>query len=224
MREMQMLKPQLLQAIPNVEEFLRFCDVREYSNRTTILREGEQSDKLYLIMDGSVSVLVEDEQDEDHKMVVSYLNLGDFFGEMGLFGTEDDSRSAEVTTREASKIAEISYERFMKIKAQFPDILFGIASQMANRLRKTTYKLKNLAFVDVSGRIAHTLMELSKQPDAMTHPEGMQIKITRQELGKIAGCSREMAGRVLKALELEGLVSVSGKTIVVFAKREPKGD
>lgn len=211
-----MLRPQLLQAIPNVEEFLRFCDIREYPNRATILREGEQSGKLYLLLDGSVSVMVEDEQDEDHKMVVSYLNLGDFFGEMGLFGPEDEASSAEVTTREPSKIAEISYERFIKIKTQFPDILFGIAAQMANRLRKTTYKLKNLAFVDVSGRIAHTLMDLSKQPDAMTHPDGMQIKITRQELGKIAGCSREMAGRVLKTLEAEGLVSVSGKTIVVY--------
>lgn len=214
-----MLRPQLLQAIPNVEEFLRFCEIRDYPNRTTLLREGEQSDKLYLILDGSVSVMVEDEQDEDHRLVVSYLNLGDFFGEMGLFGSEDEARSAEVTTKEASKIAEISYERFMKIKAQFPDILFGIAAQMATRLRKTTFKLKNLAFVDVSGRIAHTLMDLSKQPDAMTHPDGMQIKITRQELGKIAGCSREMAGRVLKALELDGLVSVAGKTIVVFDAR-----
>ncbi len=214
-----MLRPQLLQAIPNVEEFLRFCEIREYPNRSTILREGETGDKLYLILDGSVSVMVEDEQEEGHKMVVSYLNLGDFFGEMRLFAQEEESRSAEVTTRDASKIAEISYERFLKIKAQFPDILFAIATQMANRLRKTTYKLKNLAFVDVSGRIAHTLMDLSKQPDAMTHPDGMQIKITRQELGKIAGCSREMAGRVLKNLEEEGLVSVSGKTIVVFDAR-----
>lgn len=213
-----MLRPQLLQAIPNVEDFLRFCEIREYGKAKTILREGEQSDKLYLILDGSVSVMVEDEQDEDHKMVVSYLNLGDFFGEMGLFGTDEASRSAEVLTREASKIAEISYERFMKIKGQFPDILFGIAAQMAVRLRKTTFKLKNLAFVDVSGRIAHTLIDLSKQPDAMTHPDGMQIKITRQELGKIAGCSREMAGRVLKALEAEGLVDVAGKTIVVYAR------
>ncbi len=211
-----MLRPQLLQAIPNVEDFLRFCETKEYAKGKTILREGEKSEKLYLILDGSVSVMVEDEQDEDHKMVVSYLNLGDFFGEMGLFGEEEETSSAEVITREASKIAEISYERFIKIKSQFPDILFGIASQMSNRLRKTTFKLKNLAFVDVSGRIAHTLIDLSKQPDAMTHPEGMQIKITRQELGKIAGCSREMAGRVLKTLEQEGLVAVAGKTIVVY--------
>jgi CRP/FNR family cyclic AMP-dependent transcriptional regulator len=47
----------------------------------------------------------------------------------------------------------------------------------------------------------------------------MQIKITRQELGKIVGCSREMAGRVLKNLEQDGLVSVSGKTMVVFGTR-----
>jgi CRP/FNR family cyclic AMP-dependent transcriptional regulator len=53
----------------------------------------------------------------------------------------------------------------------------------------------------------------------MTHPDGMQIKITRQELGKIVGCSREMAGRVLKNLEQDGLVSVSGKTMVVFGTR-----
>ena len=54
----------------------------------------------------------------------------------------------------------------------------------------------------------------------MTHPEGMQIRITRQELGKIVGCSREMAGRVLKALRQDGLIEVAGKTIVVL--REPK--
>ena len=53
----------------------------------------------------------------------------------------------------------------------------------------------------------------------MTHLDGMQIKITRQELGKIVGCSREMAGRVLKSLEEDGLVAVSGKTMVVYGTR-----
>ena len=60
------------------------------------------------------------------------------------------------------------------------------------------------------------LLDLCKEPDAMTHPDGMQIRITRQELGRIVGCSREMVGRVLKTLEEQHLISVSGKTIVVF--------
>ena len=56
-------------------------------------------------------------------------------------------------------------------------------------------------------------------PDAMRHPDGMQIKVSRQELSRLVGCSREMAGRVLKVLEEQGLVSASGKTIVVYNAR-----
>ncbi|MDH5370818.1 MAG: helix-turn-helix domain-containing protein, partial [Gammaproteobacteria bacterium] len=46
-----------------------------------------------------------------------------------------------------------------------------------------------------------------------------QIRITRQEIGKIVGCSREMVGRVLKSMEEQELISVKGKTIVVFGTR-----
>jgi len=59
----------------------------------------------------------------------------------------------------------------------------------------------------------------SSEPDAMTHPDGMLIRITRQELGRIVGCSREMVGRVLKDLKEDHLISVSGKSIVVFGTR-----
>lgn len=216
-----MIKPQIINAIPNVEAFLRHCQRQDYKAKSVIMRQGEQSDSLYLILDGSVSVMVEDEADHDHKMVVSYLNPGDFFGEMGLFGEEEEEevRSAMIMAKTQCEVAEISYERFHQIRSQFPDILFAIARQMGVRLRQTTRKLKDLAFVDVSGRIAQTLLDLCKEPDAMTHPDGMQIKITRQELGKIVGCSREMAGRVLKTLEQDGLVSVAGKTMVVFGTR-----
>jgi len=213
------LKPYITNTIPNVENFLRHCNRRAYRSKHIILEEGDDSDFLYLILEGSVSVMLQDENDPDHMMVVSYLNPGDFFGEMGLFGANEEVRSAMVMAREQCEVAEISYERFHQIRSQFPDILFAIARQMGVRLRQTTRKLKDLAFVDVSGRIAHTLLDLCKQPDAMTHPDGMQIKVTRQELGKIVGCSREMAGRVLKTLEEEGLVSASGKTMVVFGTR-----
>ena len=214
-----MIKPQIVNAIPTVENFLRHCQRQDHKSKSIIVREGELSDSLFLILDGSVSVQVEDENDKDHKMVVSYLNAGDFFGEMGLFSEEDEMRSAVIVARTQCEVAEISYERLHQIRGQFPDILFAIAKQMSNRLRHTTAKLKDLAFVDVSGRVAHTLLDLSRQPDAMTHPEGMQIKVTRQELGKIVGCSREMAGRVLKSLEQEGLVAVAGKTMVVHGTR-----
>jgi CRP/FNR family cyclic AMP-dependent transcriptional regulator len=97
--------------------------------------------------------------------------------------------------------------------------LFSVAKQIAKRLRETTQKASDLAFLSVTGRITQVLKDLAKQPDAMTHPDGMQIKITRQEIGRIAVCSREMAGRVIKELENHGLITVAGKTIVLLGAR-----
>src|SRR5690606_32352042 len=97
--------------------------------------------------------------------------------------------------------------------------LFSLSKQVAKRLRDTTRKVGDLAFLDVTGRVARTLLDLCKQPDAMTHPDGMQIKITRQEIGRIVGCSREMVGRVLKTLEDQELISARGKTMVIYGAR-----
>src|SRR6195952_608958 len=98
-------------------------------------------------------------------------------------------------------------------------LIFELATQLATRLDRTNRKLGDLAFVDVTGRVAHAIMDLCGEPDAMTHPEGMQIKVSRQELSRLVGCSRDMAGRVLKVLEEQGLLRATGKTIVVFNAR-----
>lgn len=202
--------------INNAELFLSHCSRRKFPAKNTIVCSGDVSDTLFYIIDGSVTVLLEDE--EGKEMIVTYLNKGDFFGEMGLFDQEE-TRSAWIKTKTACEIAEISYEKFAELSKQEPSFLFELSSQMAKRLKDTTQKVGDLAFLDVTGRVARTLLELCKQPDAMSHPDGMQIKITRQEIGRIVGCSREMAGRVLKTLEEQGLVSVSGKTMVVFGTR-----
>ena len=93
-----------------------------------------------------------------------------------------------------------------------------LSAQMASRLQVTSEKWATSPS-DVTGRIAQTLLNLAKQPDAMTHPDGMQIKITRQEIGQIVGCSRETVGRILKMLEDQNLISAHGKTIVVYGTR-----
>ncbi len=205
------------QADATLERFLEHCHRRRYPSKSTIICAGDKPDILYFIVKGSVTVLIED--DEGREIVLAYLNEGDFFGEMGLFDTSEEGRSAWVRARTECELAEISYSRFRQLAQEDADILFALSTQMATRLRDTSRKVSDLAFLDVTGRIAGTLLDLTKQPDAMTHPDGMQIKITRQELGRIVGCSREMAGRVLKNLEEQGLISVAGKTIVVFGTR-----
>lgn len=202
--------------ISDLDNFLAHCHRRKYPAKSTIIYAGDESDALYYIIRGSVTVIIED--DEGREMIMAYLNEGDFFGEMGLFD-QAAGRSAWIKAKTECEVAEISYSKFRELAKEDAEILFAVSAQVAGRLRATTRKVGDLAFLDVTGRVARTLMDLCKQPEAMTHPDGMQIKITRQEIGRIVGCSREMVGRVLKNLEEQGLIAVKGKTMVVFGTR-----
>jgi CRP/FNR family cyclic AMP-dependent transcriptional regulator len=201
---------------PLLQWFLTHCHVRKVPTKNIIIHAGDQPESLYFVVAGSLTVYIED--DDGRELVLAYLNAGDFFGEMGLF-EELDARSAWVRTKEISEVAEISYARFKSLYEEKPELLLRLSGQMAKRLSVTSQKVGDLAFLDVTGRVAHALLDLAKQPTAMTHPDGMQIKITRQELGRIVGCSREMVGRVLKALQEQGHIDVAGKTMVIHDAR-----
>jgi len=208
------IKPNSL--IPDVDSFLAHCHRRKYPSKSTIIYAGDDSDALYYITKGTVMVIIED--DDGREMIMAYLNEGDFFGEMGLFD-KTANRSAWIRAKTECEVAEISYSKFKQLAKEDADILFAVSAQISGRLRATTRKVGDLAFLDVTGRVARTLIDLCKQPEAMTHPDGMQIKITRQEIGRIVGCSREMVGRVLKNLEEQGLIQVKGKTMVIYGTR-----
>jgi CRP/FNR family cyclic AMP-dependent transcriptional regulator len=206
---------------PALDAFLHVCHVRSYPAKLTIVRPGDVGDKLLFVVEGSISVSVED--DDGHELILTYLNKHDFVGEIGVFKNAE-IRSAYVKTRSKCQMAEIGYDRFKALlKTDLRDhaveILTVLGEQLSTRLLITSRKYRDLAFMDVEGRIARTLLDLTKEPDAITHPDGMQLHITRQEIGRIVGCSREMAGRVLKELEDKGLITAHGKTIVVFGTR-----
>jgi CRP/FNR family cyclic AMP-dependent transcriptional regulator len=201
---------------PDFDNFLNQTRRRIYPADTVIFSEGEVSNTLYFIISGSISVVLTDENNRE--IIIAYLSPGDFFGEMSLFDI-NMNRSASVRTKENTELAEISYENFKAYADQHPQIFYFLGKQMARRLRNTTQKVADLSFLDATGRIASALLNLSKDPSAITHPDGMQIKITRQDLGKISNCSREMVGRILKDMQNQGLIEVSGKTIVIFGTR-----
>ncbi|RKF21321.1 cAMP-activated global transcriptional regulator CRP [Alginatibacterium sediminis] len=206
------------QADPVMEWFLSHCHIHKYPSKSTLIHAGEKAETLYFIVKGSVAVLIKDE--EGKEMILSYLNQGDFIGELSLFeDSETPVRTAWIRAKTGCEVAEISFKKFRQLIQVNPEILMRLASQMAKRLQVTSQKVGDLAFLDVTGRIAETLLNLAKQPDAMTHPDGMQIKITRQEIGQIVGCSRETVGRILKMLEEQGLITAHGKTIVVYGTR-----
>jgi CRP/FNR family cyclic AMP-dependent transcriptional regulator len=181
-----------LNDIPAINRFLSYCRVRTVPSKTALIHAGDLPDVLYYIIRGSVEVMIEDE--DGNEMVLAYLNKGQFFGEMGLF-SDSQQRSAWVRTRTQCELAEMTYPRFRQVASESPGLVFELATQLATRLDRTNRKLGDLAFVDVTGRIAHAIMDLCGEPDAMTHPQGMQIKVSRQELSRLVGCSRDPRSR-----------------------------
>ncbi|WP_394753525.1 cAMP-activated global transcriptional regulator CRP [Crenothrix sp.] len=205
-----------------LEQFLKLCHKKTYPAKTIVIQPGDAGDNLHFIIEGSVSICAED-NNSSQELVLAYLNKNEFIGEIGVFKSTA-TRKVTVKTRTDCYLAEISYERFHhalknELSGYAIELLYILGAQLSARLLVARRNLCDLAFMDVEGRIAKTLLDLCKEPDAITHPDGMQLHITRQEIARIVGCSREMAGRVLKELEDKKLITAHGKTIVVFGTR-----
>lgn len=196
-----------------VRAFIARSHRHRFAPKQTILQAGDTPESLYLILEGSVSVMAEDE--DGREMVLAYRYPGEFFGEMCLF-PELNERSAVVRTRGEVWVSVMPYADFRAFCSQQPDIMFVLAGQLALALRDTSRRLADLNFLDVSGRVERALQDLAAQPDAQAEDDGVSVSISRQELGRIAGCSREMAGRVLKLLEQDGVIRSNGRRILVL--------
>jgi len=204
-----------------IDRFLGYCHRRRYPARTDVFRPGDPAGTLYYMVNGSTSIITE--EDDGRELVLGYFGAGEFVGEMGLF-IESERREVILRTRVPCELAEISYERLYQLFAgplvtDAPKLLWQIGSQLSRRLLDTSRKAGRLAFLDVTDRIVRTLHDLTQEPEAMTHPQGTQLRVSRQELARLVGCSREMAGRVLKKLQADGVLHARGKTIVLYGTR-----
>ena len=196
----------------NLEIFLKNCRIRRYRAKKTIIHLGDYSESLFYILSGSVAVAAEDS--DGREIILAYLNAGDFVGEMGLF--ETSPRSARIRAKTNCEMGEISYKKFLSLSEKHPELLFAVARQLAKQLASTSSKVRDLAFVDVSGRVAGALLNLCQQPDAQTMAGYTVVRSTRQEIAKLVGCSREMVGRILKQFDEAQHISLRGKNIIIF--------
>lgn len=197
--------------------FLQICHQNHYPEKTNIIVPGDQANTLHYIIDGSLSISM---AGDDHRnYILSYLNRGDFIGEMGLF-VPSHQREVLIQTRTPCLLANVSYPRLWEaleneLKDYAVDFLKFVGQKISLRLLKINRKVLTLSSMDVQGRISRTLLELCNEPDATPLPDGIQIKITREELSRLVGCSRELAGKTLKAFEERGMIITKGRNIII---------
>ena len=201
--------------------FLSHTHKHRFPAKTDVFRPGDPASTLFYVISGSLTINTE--EPDGRELVLGYVNPGEFIGEMGLF-FKVNRREVVLRTKGPCELAEIGYDLLRhlfshQLSREGPKIMFAIGAQISKRLLETSRKASRLAHLDVANRILRTLHDLSREPDAIRHPDGMQLKVSRQELARITGCSREMAGRVLKQLQQKNLLTARGKNVILFGSR-----
>lgn len=196
----------------------RHSVAKTYPPHSLLLREGERSDSLYIILYGRVKFYVCDE--DGNEAILNIQGPGDFFGEMGLL--DEAPRSASAMTMESTRVAIMTKSAFKECLASHPDIAYNLIRVLTQRVRVLSGSVRNLALLDVYGRVARTLLNMAK-------PLGKVLvidqKLTHQEIASMVGASREMVSRILKDLGNKGYIKVERNRIMLFEKltRSPNG-
>ena len=184
---------------------------KSYPRGTTIIAAGDATESLYVVISGRLKVMMSD--DEGREVILSILGPSEFFGEMGLI--DDSPRSATVITLEPCELLVLSKRDFKKCVAENFEMAMTVMRGLVKRLREADRKIGSLALMDVYGRVARLLLEMSERV------EGRQVvtrKVAKQDIAKMIGASREMVSRVMKDLQVSGYIEVRGNAIYLHDK------
>lgn len=192
--------------------FLAKSRARSFRAKSVILDPGTNSACAFLLVKGSAQL----EMESDGKvLILGLLKPGDFFGELP-FHAGDDGQQLRVHARSECQVASMPASQFKSMVMERPEMLMDVCGQLYDRLISATRKVGDFAFLDIPSRIVSVIQDLVHASFAVKTNEGTLLPVTRQDLGRLAGCSRETAGRVLKMLEEEGLVNCAGRNITVL--------
>ena len=205
-------------SIPNIERYLAYSKQVKLPAKARVFSKGDDSDSLFYVISGTLSVLAEDHSGRE--MIIAYLTEGDFFGELGIYDASESIRSAAVVVRTKCELGEMSYKRFLELARIYPSVMQALDSQVAARLKTTTQRVLDLASLTAPARIANCLLDLCKLPDAEQLEDGVKIKISRQDVARIVGCSRELAGKILQDMVDAGTIYSKGMTFIIFGAKK----
>ena len=104
---------------------------RVYEDGEVIVRQGDVGDCMYVIQDGEVEIISEENEEE---ILIATRSEGDFIGEMAIF--DRDVRSATIRAKGKVRILTVDKKNFMRRIHEDPSLAFRIVETMSHRLRE----------------------------------------------------------------------------------------
>jgi CRP/FNR family cyclic AMP-dependent transcriptional regulator len=184
---------------------------RRYRKGTLLIQEGDVGETLFIVLSGRVKVFSTDERDRE--IVYGVYGPGEYLGEMSLDG---GPRSACVITMEATVCSVVTRKTLREHIAANPEFAFELLARVIRRARLATQSARDMALLDVYGRVVKLLDELAR-----SEPNGERVihqRLTHGEIASRVGCSREMVSRLMKDLERGQHISRSEHGLVLAAR------
>lgn len=201
----------IVQLKPQLRPLALLGAVRSYKKNSVIINEGDVGESLFVLLQGRVKVYATD--DTGREITYGTIDTGDYFGEMSLDG---GPRSASVITIEPCVCSVVTRNSVREHLVAQPDFAMDLVTQVIRRARSATETARQMALLDVYGRVISTL-ENEEGPGRPEAPVLLQ-QITHQSIASRVGASREMVSRLLKDLEKGGYLALGVKKITLLRK------
>lgn len=179
-----------------------------YDKNIVLMREGEVSDYMFVILSGRVRVYANNK--EGKEVVLNIQDVGEYFGEIALI--DEAPRSATVETLQKSVLSKVTREVFEQCLKERPEIAGSFLSALTQRIRYLTDSVKNLALNDVHGRLIYILDKLAEDQDG---ERVVKIALTHRDISHMVGSSREMVSKLMKNLQDNGFIECNNRRITL---------
>ena len=186
---------------------------KRFKRAEVVVEQGKKSDALYIILTGRARVMSTDSRGRE--VILATLHPGDYIGEMSMI--DDEPHSATVRTEIQTDVLMLGREAFARCLPESSSMSYNIMRGLVARLRHADRKIESLALMDVYGRVARSLLEFAVDDGAGNLK--VRDKISRQDLAKMVGASREMVSRVMKDLEERGFVQTLPDGAMIIKER-----
>ena len=188
----------------------RVVSRKSYARGSLILGVGDPTDSLYILISGRIKVFMSDLDGKE--VILAILGPNEFVGEMGLI--DNSPRSANVVALEPCEIVCISKADFKRCLADNFEMAMTVMRGLVKRLREADNQIGSLALMDVFGRVARLLLETA---EVVNGERVVTKKLSKQDIARMIGASREMVSRVMKHLQAAGYIEVRQNIIVIRA-------
>lgn len=185
---------------------------RRFKRGELIVEQGTKSNALFILLNGRARVLTADNRGRE--VILAVLQSGDYVGEMSLI--DNEPHSATVRAEVQTDMLVLGRIEFSRCLPESSSLAYGILRGLVARLRNADRQIESLALLDVYGRVARTLLDMSEDEKGIKLIRG---KVSRQDMAKVVGASREMVSRVMKDLEERGVIETLENGSVVIKER-----